>query len=85
MPEAKHTATTESNAPKRTLRDRLPGGNTDPNSESKLKNLGSKAKTAAAVVGVATVGVVAYASIAKRKTLKVQVTAPDVDVTTESA
>ena len=86
MTNAKPTETNVPTDAKRTVRDRLHLSNsTNSNSESKLKNLGSKAKTSAAVVGVVALAAVGYVTVAKRKSLKVEVTAPAVDVTTESA
>lgn len=54
--------------------------------ESKPKStIAQKAKNAAAVVGVVTVVGVAAAAIAKKKSAKLEVTLPDVDLTTQDA
>jgi len=73
-------------SPKRSLRDRIAGRVATTDNASKPKStIGQKAKTALAVVGgVTLVGVVA-GFVTKKKSAKVEVTLPDVDVATEDA
>lgn len=68
------------------LRDRLKRSETPSDAPSKPKTtIGQKAKNAAAVVGVVTVVGVTAAAVAKKKSAKIEVTLPDVDVTTTDA
>ena len=66
--------TTPSTDSKPGLRDRV-----------KQSNITSKAKNIAAVVGVVTVVGVVAATVTKKKSAKVNVTLPDVDVTTDAS
>lgn len=80
---------TESVAPqaesKPRLRDRLFGGSTVNNATSKPKTpVVEKAKNVAAVIGVLTVIGVTAAIVTKRKSVDIDLTLPDVDISTAS-
>lgn len=68
------------------IRDRFQRSHTTEGETSKPKRtLREKAKNVAAVVGVVTVVGVVAATVAKKKSAKVEVTLPDLDVTTSDA
>jgi hypothetical protein len=67
-------------------RDRIAGRVATSDQASKPKsNFGQKAKTALAVVGGVTLVGAAAGFVTRKKSAKVEVTLPDVDVTTEDA
>lgn len=82
---AKNTETTEQTESKPTRLERAKARFTSASDEtSKPKStLGQKAKNVAAVIGAVTVVGVAAAAIAKKKSVGVEVTLPDLDVTTD--
>lgn len=82
MNQQNPTETNTSNAHKPTFRERLARTPADPNATSKSSSLKEKAKTVAAVVGVVSVAGVIAASAANKRRAKVEVTLPNVDVTT---
>lgn len=71
--------------PKSKLRDRLRRSDAAADDTSKPKrNLREKAKNVAAVIGVVTVVGAAAAFATKKKSAKVEVTLPDVEVSTDN-
>jgi hypothetical protein len=79
----KQPETTVSTPSKPSLTDRVL--RRDPNAEATPKpktTLGHKAKNVAAVVGVVAVGAYVVSAVSKKKSVKVEATLPDVDVTT---
>lgn len=86
MNDQNPTETVASTESKSRLRDRLARSNRPVNVTSKPKSsIAQKAKNAAAVVGVVTVVGVVAATVTKRKSAKVEVTLPDLDITTQDA
>lgn len=84
MSDITQPVTTDSSEPKVSrfakLRNRASTGETS----SKLNSIKEKAKTGLAIVGVVSVAGVVAATVAKKKSAKVELTLPDVDVTTDS-
>lgn len=67
------------------LRDRLTRSNTTDATPKTKSSFKDKAKNVAAVVGVVTVVGVVAAAVTKRKSARVEVTLPDVEVSTQDA